>query len=110
MALRMGGAKSGKEIAERLMAAGLDSEAAIRRVVDFMNHCKVGRVTVGDSIRIAENCEPLEAELSINRPEEPRCFFTTGFLNGLFSVARNQHVREVQCTATGDPFCEWEII
>ena len=35
---------------------------------------------------------------------------TTVFLNGLFSVIRNQHVREIKCMATGDPYCEWEIV
>lgn len=38
------------------------------------------------------------------------CFFTTGFLNGLFSAVKNQHVREMKCIATGDPYCEWGLI
>jgi hypothetical protein len=38
------------------------------------------------------------------------CFFTTGFLNGLFSTIKNQHVREMKRIATGDLYCEWDLI
>jgi predicted hydrocarbon binding protein/KaiC/GvpD/RAD55 family RecA-like ATPase len=110
MALRMGGARSGKMVGERLTEAGLNGDETIRRVISFMEHCKVGKVTLEETIRIRENCEPLENELSITKREEPCCFFTTGFLNGLFSSVKNQHVRETKCIAAGDPYCEWEII
>jgi predicted hydrocarbon binding protein len=40
---------------------------------------------------------------------KPSCFFTTGFLNGLFSAVKNQHVREMKCVVAGDPYCEWEF-
>ncbi|MDY7019722.1 MAG: hypothetical protein SU899_06610 [Chloroflexota bacterium] len=30
---------------------------------------------------------------------EPLSFFTTGFLNGLFSAVKNQYVREIKCIA-----------
>ena len=109
MAQRMGGAKSGKELGERLMKAGIKGDEAIKRVIDFMNYCKVGTVTVGETIRIKENCECLRTKL-FTRIKEPSCYFTTGFLNGLFSAVKNQHVREVKCIAAGDPYCEWEII
>jgi predicted hydrocarbon binding protein/KaiC/GvpD/RAD55 family RecA-like ATPase len=121
MALRMGGAKAGKEVGEHLMKAGVIGDEAIRRVIDFMQYCKVGRITLrlrsgqalrpgsgqslGETIRIGENCESFALETG-----EPSCFFTTGFLNGLFSAARNQHVREIKCIAAGDPYCEWEIL
>jgi len=104
MALRMGGAKSGKEVGERLMNAGMGEDEVIRRVIDFMNYCKAGKVTLGETIRLKENCETFGFETG-----EPSCFFTTGFLKGLFSAVKNQHVREVKCIAAGDPFCEWEI-
>jgi len=104
MALRMGGAKAGKEVGEHLMEAGVMEDKAIRRVIDFMNYCKVGKVTLDETIRIRENCEVFGLETG-----EPSCFFTTGFLNGLFSAVKNQHVREIKCIAAGDPFCEWEI-
>jgi predicted hydrocarbon binding protein/KaiC/GvpD/RAD55 family RecA-like ATPase len=111
MALRMGGAKSGKEVGERLMEARLSEDEAIRRVINFMEHCKVGKVTMEETIRIRENCEPLEAsQLSATKRDEPCCFFTTGFLNGLFSAVKNQHVREIRCIGAGDPYCEWEIV
>jgi len=46
----------------------------------------------------------------LKRLEKISYVFTTGFLNGLFSAVKNQHVREVKCIAAGDPYCEWEII
>jgi predicted hydrocarbon binding protein len=109
MALRMGGARSGKEIGERLTNAGLGEDEAIGCVIDFMQYCKVGKVTAGETIRIEENCESLRDKLYATI-EEPSCFFTTGFLNGLFSAIKNQHVREVKCIGSGDPYCEWEIV
>jgi predicted hydrocarbon binding protein/KaiC/GvpD/RAD55 family RecA-like ATPase len=109
MAQRMGAARSAKIIGERLLAAGLSEDETVRRVIDFMNYCKVGRVTLGETIRIRENCETLRTTIFKHR-EEPSCFFTTGFLNGLFSAVKNQHVREVKCVAAGDPYCEWEIV
>jgi len=109
MAQRMGGAKSGKEIGQRLMDAGLSEDEAIRRIIDFMNYCKVGKVTLGETIRIRENCEAWRTKL-FSTIEEPSCFFTTGFLNGLFSAVKKQHVRETKCIVAGDPYCEWEMV
>jgi len=104
MALRMGGAKAGKEMGERLMKTGVDQDEIIKRVMNLMEYCKAGKVTLGETIRMKENCEAFGLETG-----EPSCFFTTGLLNGLFSVVKNQHVREIRCIATGDPYCEWEI-
>ncbi|MBA7494487.1 hypothetical protein ES702_05063 [subsurface metagenome] len=105
MALRMGGAKAGKEVGEHLMNTGLKEDEVIKRVIHFMNYCKVGKVTLGETIRMRENCEAFGLETG-----EPSCFFTTGFLNGLFLAVKNKHVREIKCIAAGDPYCEWEII
>jgi len=110
MALRMGGARSGKEAGERLMDAELSEDEAIRRVIDFLEHCNVGKVTLGETVRIGENCESSYTKLFTAGRMEPSCFFTTGFLNGLFSAVKSQHVREIKCVAAGDPYCEWEII
>jgi predicted hydrocarbon binding protein len=110
MAQRMGGARSGREIGKRLMEAGLKEDEAIKRVIDFMNYCKVGKVTLGETIRIRENCETIGIPLFFTTIREPCCYFTTGFLNGLFSAVKNQHVREIKCIAAGDPYCEWEIV
>ena len=104
----MGAARSAKMIGQRLMEADLDEDDAVKRVLDFMNTCKVGKVTLGEKIRIRENCEALRTTIFEHR-KEPSCFFTTGFLNGLFSAVKSQHVREVKCIAAGDPYCEWEI-
>jgi predicted hydrocarbon binding protein len=105
MAIRMGGTKTGKEVGEYLMKTGLKGDEVIGHVINFMEYCKVGKITVGKTIRMKENCESFGLETG-----EHCCFFTTGFLNGLFSTAKNQHVREIKCIAAGDPYCEWEII
>ncbi|VUT26677.1 MAG: hypothetical protein MASP_01642 [Candidatus Methanolliviera sp. GoM_asphalt] len=105
----MGGARSARKIGERLMKAGLSEDEAVKRVLDFMNYCKVGKVTLGETVRISENCESLRTTI-LKHEKQPSCFFTTGFLNGLFSAVKNQHVREIKCIAAGDPYCEWEII
>jgi len=109
MALRMGGARAGKKVGERLMEAGLGDDEAVKRVLNFLEHCKVGKVTMDETIRIKENCESLSTSL-FPTTEEPSCFFTTGFLNGLFSAVKHQCVREIKCVAAGDPYCEWEIV
>jgi len=109
MAQRMGGAKSGKEVGERLMKAGIKEDEAINWVTNFMNYCKVGKITIGETIRIRENCESVRTKYFTDI-EEPSCYFTTGFLNGLYSAVKNQHVREIKCITSGDPHCEWEII
>jgi predicted hydrocarbon binding protein/KaiC/GvpD/RAD55 family RecA-like ATPase len=110
MAQRMGGAKSGKELGERLMDGGLSEDEAIERVIDFMNDCKVGKVAMDETIRIRENCESWHSGVFSAKSKQPSCFFTTGFLNGLFSAVKNQHVREIKCIAAGDPHCEWELL
>jgi predicted hydrocarbon binding protein len=110
MALRMGGARSGKEVGERLTDAGVSEDQAMERVIDFMNHCKVGLVSMDEAIRIRENCESSYTKVFTTKCKEPSCYFTTGFLNGLLSSVKGQHVREVKCIAAGDPYCEWEVI
>jgi predicted hydrocarbon binding protein/KaiC/GvpD/RAD55 family RecA-like ATPase len=105
MAIRMGGAMTGKMLGEHLMNAGIGEDEVVKRVIDFMEYCKVGKVTVGETIRMKENCEAFGLKIG-----ETCCFFTTSFLNGLFSAVKNQHVREVKCIAAGDPYCEWEFV
>jgi predicted hydrocarbon binding protein/KaiC/GvpD/RAD55 family RecA-like ATPase len=105
----MGAARSAKMIGERLIESGLSEEEAIERVLGFLNHCRVGKATLGETVRMRENCESLRTTILVHR-KEPSCFFTTGFLNGLFASVKGQHVREIRCLAAGDPYCEWEII
>ena len=105
----MGAARSAKIIGERLMEAGLSEDETVRRVIDFMNYCKVGKVTLGETVRIRENCECARTTV-YKHEKQVSCFFTTGFLNGLFSAVKNKHVREIKCVAAGDPYCEWEIV
>jgi predicted hydrocarbon binding protein len=110
MALRMGGAKSGKELGERLLGAGLDEDEALKRVLNLLQVCKVGQVSMNGTIVIRENCETTYTKLFTTESNEPSCSFTTGFLNGLFSALKGQHVREIKCITMGDPYCEWEIV
>jgi predicted hydrocarbon binding protein/KaiC/GvpD/RAD55 family RecA-like ATPase len=109
MAQRMGGAKAGKEVGEHLIKAGLKEDEAVDRVLNFLEYCKVGKVSMDKTIRMKENCESLRTQLFATKREEPCCFFTTGFLNGLFSVVKNQHVKETKCIVLGDKYCEWEF-
>jgi predicted hydrocarbon binding protein len=109
MALGMGGARSGKQVGERLLEAGLREDEAVKRILNFLNQCKVGKVTVDETIRIVENCESSQSKLFTTKEKVPSCYFTTGFLNGFFSAVKNQHVKETKCIAMGDPYCEWEF-
>jgi predicted hydrocarbon binding protein/KaiC/GvpD/RAD55 family RecA-like ATPase len=109
MALRMGGAKAGKEVGEHLMEAGIREDEAVKRVLHLLEHCKVGKVSMDETIRMRENCESSQTKLFTTKVKEPSCFFTTGFFNGFFSAVKNQHVKETKCIAMGDPYCEWEF-
>jgi len=109
MVLGMGGARSGKQVGQRLLEAGLSEDEAVKRVLDFLNQCKVGKVTVDETIRIVENCESSQTKLFTTKEKVPSCYFTTGFLNGFFSAVKNQHVKEIKCIAMGDLYCEWEF-
>jgi predicted hydrocarbon binding protein/KaiC/GvpD/RAD55 family RecA-like ATPase len=104
IAVRMAGAMAGKRLGEHLMNLGLREDEAMRRMVDLLEYCRVGKISMNETIRIKENCESFGIE-----GEEPTCFFTTGFLNGFFSAVKNQHVKQTKCIAMGDPYCEWEF-
>jgi len=109
MVLGMGGARAGKQVGKRLLEAGLSEDEAVKRVLDFLNRYKVGKVTVDETIRMVENCESSQTKLFTTKEKVPSCYFTTGFLNGFFSAVKNQHVKETKCIAMGDPYCEWEF-
>jgi predicted hydrocarbon binding protein/KaiC/GvpD/RAD55 family RecA-like ATPase len=108
-ALRMGGAKAGKEVGEHLMEAGKKETESIKLFLQLLEHCKVGKVTLGETMRIEGNCENALTKLLPLEIKEPSCYFTTGFSNGFFSAVKNQHVKETKCIAMGDPYCEWEF-
>jgi predicted hydrocarbon binding protein/KaiC/GvpD/RAD55 family RecA-like ATPase len=109
MALRMGGAKSGREVGEHLMEAGMSRDEAAKRILSFLEYCKVGKVRMNETIIIEESRESLYTKVLTTKWDEPSCYFTTGFLNGFFSAVKNQHVKETKCIAMGDPYCEWEF-
>jgi len=109
MAMRMGGAKTGKEVGVRLTDAGLSADEATKRILHFLEQCKVGKPSIGEAIRMRESCEGVWWIMTKKKREEPSCFFITGFLNGFFSAVKNQHVKETKCIAMGDPYCEWEF-
>jgi len=104
MAMRLGGTVGGKRVGERLMDAGMEEDEAVKSTLNFLEHCKVGKVSMGETLRMVQNCESF-----MTKAEEPSCHFTTGFLNGFFSAVKNQHVKETKCIAMGDPYCEWEF-
>ncbi len=104
MALRLGGAKVGKEVGEHMVEAGIREDQAAKRLIDFMEYCHVGKTTLSDTIRMKENCESFGLDT-----KDPSCHFTTSFLNGFFAAVTNQHVKETRCIAMGDPYCEWEF-
>jgi predicted hydrocarbon binding protein len=81
----------------------------VKSIFHLLEYCKVGKVTADETIRMEENCESIRESLFATKREEPSCYFTTGFLNGLFSAVKNQHVKETKCIAMGDPYCEWEF-
>ena len=94
----------GKKVGESLLDSNLNEDAIVKRILDFLEYCKVGKLTFNETIKIVENCESF-----IIQSKEPSCHFTTGFLNGFFSAVKNQHVKETKCIAMGDPYCEWEF-
>jgi predicted hydrocarbon binding protein len=102
--MRLGGVMGGKEVGEHLMEAGLKEDEAVKHILHLLEHCKVGKVSMGETLRMVQNCESF-----MIKAEEPSCHFTTGFLNGFFSAVKNQHVKETKCIAMGDPYCEWEF-
>lgn len=104
IAMRLGGAMGGKRLGERLMDAGMREDDAVKRILSFFEYCKVGKVSMGETLRMVQNCESFMV-----KAEEPSCNFTTGFLNGFFSTVKNQRVKETKCIAMGDPHCEWEF-
>jgi predicted hydrocarbon binding protein/KaiC/GvpD/RAD55 family RecA-like ATPase len=107
--MRMAGAKAGKEVGEHLMENGISDNDSVKCVFHFLEHCKVGEVSVGETIRIKESSESVWTKLITKKREEPSCHFTTGFLNGFFSAVKNTHVKETKCIGMGDPYCEWEF-
>jgi predicted hydrocarbon binding protein len=104
MAMRLGGAMGGKMVGERLINAGIGEDEAMKRILSLLRYCKVGKVSLGETLRMVQNCESFMVQA-----EEPSCHFTTGFLNGFFSAVKGQHVKETKCIGMGDPYCEWEF-
>lgn len=102
---RMGGAKAGKIIGEKLIDSGLSKKEAINQVVKLIEYCKVGIMSINRTVKILENCESFGS-----KNKAPSCHFTTGFLNGFFSSIKNQHLLESKCLGVGDPYCEWEFV
>ena len=109
MALRLGGARAGKSVGESLMDIGYGENEAVKSILHFLDYCKIGKVTIDESIRIEDNFESLVLNLMTTRQKEPSCYFTTGFLNGFFSAVKSRHVKETKCVGMGDPYCEWEF-
>jgi KaiC/GvpD/RAD55 family RecA-like ATPase/predicted hydrocarbon binding protein len=103
-AVRLGGVMGGKRVGEHLMEAGIGEEEAVKRVLHLLQYCKVGKVILGETLRMVQNCESFMIQA-----EEPSCYFTTGFFSGFFCAVKNHHIKETKCIAMGDPYCEWEF-
>jgi predicted hydrocarbon binding protein/archaellum biogenesis ATPase FlaH len=109
VALRMGGAKSAREVSEHLKDEGVEGDETVNYVLNLLEHCKVGKVTIGETLKIENSFDSMYTKFLTTKLKEPSCYFTTGFLNGFFSAVKNQHVKETKCIAMGDPYCEWEF-
>jgi predicted hydrocarbon binding protein/KaiC/GvpD/RAD55 family RecA-like ATPase len=109
VALRMGGTKSGREVSEHLKDEGVEGDEAVKHVLNLLEHCKVGKVTMGETIKIENSFDSMFTKFMTTKLNEPSCYFTTGFLNGFFSAVKNLHLKETKCIAMGDPYCEWEF-
>jgi predicted hydrocarbon binding protein len=105
----MGGAKMGKRVGEKLINSDIGDNEAVERFLHFLKHCKVGKVSMDETIKIKDSCESAWTRFYNTTWKEPCCFFTTGFFNGFFYAVKNQHVKETKCIAIGDPYCEWEF-
>jgi len=103
-AMRLGGVMGGKRFGKHLLEAGMEENEAVKSILRLLEHCKVGKVSMGETIMMIQNCESFMIQA-----KESSCHFTTGFLNGFFSAVKNQHVKETKCIAMGDPYCEWEF-
>jgi len=71
MAMKLGGARAGKVIGERLMEAGLKEDEAVKRVLHLLEHCKVGKVSMGETIRMVQNCESFMIKASSTASSPP---------------------------------------
>jgi len=112
MAMRMGGAKLGSQVGEGFKVAGTEPSLALERFLGFLNSAKVGIAefqTETSHLRISENIEPLHTWY-FTEIREPSCYFTTGFLSGLYKSLTGQRVRETKCIAAGHRHCEWEVL
>ena len=109
VALRMGGAKVGREVSERLKDAGVEGNDAVKHVLNLLEYCNVGKITMGETVRIEDSFDSMQTKFLTTKLSEPSCYFTTGFLNGFFYATKNQHLIETRCIAMGDPYCEWEF-
>ena len=103
-ALRLGGVIAGKKVGEKMLSMGLKEEAALNKIIQLLEYCKVGKVSIGKRITIRECCESVFLDA-----KDLSCFFTTGFLNGFISTIKSQYVKKTKCVGKGDPHCEWEI-
>jgi predicted hydrocarbon binding protein len=103
-AMRLGGVLSGKRLGKILLEYGIDEDEAVNKVIDLIDYCKVGRLSLGKTLRMEESCESFTV-----KAEVPYCFFTTGFLKGFFEVVKDQSIVEKKCIAIRDPYWEWEF-
>jgi len=107
IALRMGGAKAGRDVSERLKNTGVEGDDAVKHVLHLLEYCKVGTITMGETVKIENSFDSMQTKFLTTKLNEPSCYFITGFFNGFFSAVKNQLVKEARCIAMGNPYCEW---
>jgi predicted hydrocarbon binding protein len=105
LAIRLAGANVGKRLGERFLQDGTKEDQAHSALATLLAKLRVGRLVLGDTVKLYENCESQGIRL-----KEPICFFTTGFLNSFFNVIDGFKVRELKCVGAADDYCEWEFL
>ncbi len=106
-------AKPGSAAQQERAAPGLDSPTApyLFNSERFgpPERCAVGMSTASETARTRESCKSSSTVLFATI-EEQSSYFTAGFLSGLLSAVKNQHLKEEKCIGLGDPYREREII
>lgn len=105
LAVRLAGANVGKKLGESFLRAGIKQRDSREALATLFSKLKIGRFFVTDTLKVYENCESYGI-----RATRPVCFFTTGFLNGFFSITEGVKLRELECVGAGAQYCEWEFL
>lgn len=104
IAVRLAGANVGKKLGESFLEAGIKLTENSKYLAALFSKLKIGRLFTTDTLKLYESCESYGI-----RANRPICFFTTGFLNGFYSIVNGLSVKELKCVGAGAQYCEWEF-